>query len=241
MSSFEDPEIEAAINEIGQSFIQDQQKALHDDVVPFRADVLSKMQRAGATTDRSWMLFRTLEPPGPYSNLPDPIPTDTLVTKYFPVIDKAEKLILPSIRIFRTERIHTRRGIEYLVQDVTVDNDGDSQFFIDLIFHEQALYGGGDTKEPDPVDLDPNLDRSPKLPLPVIQNGKLTFSYRKPNHITPFSKLFSIGDNNNEGVIPFGLYNNLWDQKYAILKATEFFGHIAHLEPEEIGELQPFA
>lgn len=235
MSFFEDPKRRLEIDKGESSFLQDQERILYDDVTSFRATVLAKMQSVGANTQRSWMLFKTLEPSGPYLGLPDSIPTDTLVLKYPPENDSGD-LIPPTIRIFNSEAIHTRRGVEFVVKDVTVDGGGKAQYFIDMIadnhLQEEDLERAENGVETTEGNV--NLDGRPKLSVPIVHNGKIVFYYCNPLSITP---CVSVQDNFSP-LMPFGLYNNIYDRQYAVSTAIELFGHIAHLEPDDLGELQ---
>lgn len=198
------------------------------DVNVFRASVNLKLLGLGLLTGNAWMFFKMYgDDHGLGYGYPAPSERSTLVMMRPIVIEhEGKKRTTPDIRIFKTERYNFRHGCEHIVTDVTVDEDGDAAYLIDSIFQPETC------EETD----GPILPKKPALPKPVlalpwITDERLTF-IGSPGEMTPPVNIYGPGINKFRFVSPYGEWNNLTDQQYALKRASELFAEVEGLEPD---------
>lgn len=233
-----DSDIDGVIAEVISAFRKDEVREEAEKITDLRSGVIAKMNNIGLTANNCWMLFRTfVNPPSGYYLLPDNIPVDTLIIKYFAndIADKCKPPV-PTVRIFRTEHILVDGGTEHIVQDVIVDADSDTQYLVDLIFQSGDNELGGEERE-HAIKERLGRDVKPVLSLPVFEEGRLYFTH---HYLSSFTSQYSLGLDvvgDTSRTRPFGHYSNPVDKRYSLGKALELFRGVESLEPDESGEL----
>ena len=186
-----------------------------DDSVNFRSDLISKLVADGAIGKEDllgWAIY----------DIDDN--KDMLVIVAFKRIDTpdAEPVFLPHIRMITNEVLRTHEKAETIAEDLTLDEDNDAQFYVDVI----NLANDGE------------IERSNAVFFKVMDDGSLTYT-KNFCAFTPCIVIDSesVGLPDCESVLPYGTFKCLEDKIYALERGRQLLKQIAGIEPCERSNL----
>lgn len=199
----------------------------------FRARVLGQIARQELDPyNMTWQVWKLGETtPDEHS---DPHFTDValLATVVNNPDEKGSEVWTPSIRIVRSEWFKMPYGMEYLTNDVSVDDDGDAAQLVDSFMQ---LPGDGDPDETDGNLLDRNqLTVKSSAPLVgVYPNGQIML-----RNFTQYPIMHNYNtDQHTAPVYPWGIFRNFSDHSDALDRAYEIFESVERLDPDFKGQL----
>ncbi len=192
-----------------------------NDLHNFRADVIQLFNKHGLgdMQEVTWMVFELdEEATGSGTVLLEP-KMELLVVAYSVKDDKG--LLKPYVHMSIKEAFQissdadlTLHGFDFLMTDITVDEEDDALYFVDAY--------------PVREDLEPE---ETILPLFLLHEGGVGFPIDKPPYrITP--AINANPDDVNKPVYPFGMYGNSEDKAYALKFAQKILGQIKNLQPK---------
>lgn len=181
----------------------DFQERLHQ----FRSDIMLLIMKHDALNpEASWLVFDHAEESDDGPVLLCPRTDICIATKTIEVLKNNKKLFRPHIRIMVNEAYSFEDGTEYVVTDVLVDEDDDTQYFVGpLPNRESSSFLGVETS------------------LFFVNDGELTlFSPGKQaRSFPPIVEIEdTVGDCEDETVIPFGKFTNIEDKIHALSVAN---------------------
>lgn len=226
MSNFEDPEI--IIPDQGIS-LEDQ---LADDIEDFVEEVVQRMTQLGVTANDAWMFFRTYQNVGDYSMLPEVSEVElTVIKKVVDMGAHSDIRTATTIRIVRVEKIKVEGGIEYLIQDASIDELGEIHYLPDLVFLGHA---SADNDAEEVRNQDDLSEAHPYIPLIWISDGQIKASYHKISEEISHP-VVSVREGGS--AMPFGDFESLTDELYNFGQLKDFFAQLKGLEPDYKGIL----
>lgn len=232
MSNFEDPEVVRPDQGIS---LEDQ---LADDIEDFVEEVVQRMTQLGVTANDAWMFFRTYQSVGDYSMLPEVSEVElTVIKKVVDMGVHSDIRTATTVRIVRVEKINVEGGIEYLIQDASIDELGEIHYLPDLVFlgHASADNDAGEHSVKGVNKQDDPGEAHPYIPLIWISDGQIKASYHKISEEISHPTIVSFGDGGT--VMPFGNFESLTDELYNFGQIKDFFAQLKDLEPDHKGVL----
>ncbi len=203
------------------------QAKFHGDVADTRAKFIQKLLNIGALHKGFGFAMFDIVKPSEGSILVDEHPKDLMIVLKRVTNRQTDP---PSIRIVTNETFNNGDVSMILAQDVTIDHEGDIQYFVDMI---EAREGEIEERvaERDVMDghisggkcLAPLFWISPDMHVSMVNIAQMTPAY-------------SVAEYDSKGVvrevIPFGTYLSLEDKIHGLEVAHDLFDEIKDKEPK---------